>query len=156
MIHFRIDETIARPAHEIWAYAADILAHPTWMAVTDARILSGSSTQVGSRGRERLRVAGRRYDVELEVTAAEPGRRLAWRGVSGAPFDFELTLELEPVSDSETRASYIGSVQPTGLWRLLEPLIAVEARKGPAAELRRLKEIMESPMASEPARAERT
>lgn len=153
MIRFRIDDTIARPAHEIWAYAADILEHPKWMAVTDPRILSGSSTQVGSRGREKLRVAGRRYDAEFEVTAAEPGRRLAWRGVSGAPFELELTLELEPLTDSETRASYFGSVQPKGLWRLLEPLMTMEARKGPAAELRRLKEIMESTPASEPATA---
>jgi uncharacterized membrane protein len=153
MMHFRTEETIARPAHEIWAYAADILEHPKWMAVTDPRILSGSSTEVGSRGREKLRVAGRRYDAEFEVTAAEPGRRLTWRGVSGAPFELELTLELEPVNDTETRASYFGTVQPKGLWRLLEPLMTREARKGPEAELRRLKEILEARPALQPAGA---
>ena len=144
MIRFRSEQTIARPAHEIWAYAADILEHPKWMAVTDPRILSGSSTQVGSRAREVLKVGIRRYDVELEVSAADPGRKIAWRPVAGAPFDGELTLELDQVTDSETRASYFGWLQVKGLWRLLGPLLAMEAGRGPAAELRRLKQLMES------------
>ena len=33
----------------------------------------------------------------------------------------------------------------TGLWRLLEPLVAREFRAGEAAELRRLKGVLEAP-----------
>lgn len=144
MIRSRSEETISRPAHEIWAYAADILEHPNWMAVSDPRILSGSSTRVGSRGREVLSFLWRRYEAEFEVTAADPGRRITWRHVAGAPFEGELTLELDQVTDSETRAAYFGWFQMKGLWRVLEPLLAMEGGKGPAAELRRLKQVMES------------
>jgi uncharacterized membrane protein len=144
MIRYRSEATIARSAHEIWAYAADIFEHPNWMAITNPRILSGSSTQAGSRGREVLSFGPLRFDVEFEVSAADPGRRIAWRPVAGAPFDGELTLELNQVTDSETRASYFGWFQVKGLWRLLGPLLALEAGRGPAGELRRLKQVMES------------
>lgn len=144
MIRFTVEDTIARPAHDIWAYAAEIMEHPAWMAVTDPRILSGSSRQVGSRGREVLHVAGRRYDVEFEVTAAEAGRIIAWRSLSGAPFDLSLTLELVAVTEAVTRAMYSGTVRLKGLWRLFTPFVAMETRRGPAAELRRLKQVMET------------
>lgn len=38
MISFGTEQTIDRPADEVWAYAADILRHPEWMGVTDAAI----------------------------------------------------------------------------------------------------------------------
>ena len=47
------------------------------MTVTDARIVQGDGTQVGARGRERMRFGPFGWDVEFEVAEAEPGRRIA-------------------------------------------------------------------------------
>ncbi|OGO59167.1 MAG: hypothetical protein A2V85_14090 [Chloroflexi bacterium RBG_16_72_14] len=139
MTRFATEQTIARPAADVWTYAADILRHPEWMSVTDARIVRGSGTETGARGRERMRLGPLGWDVEFEVADADPGRRIAWRAVSGAPFELEVSLDLEPVGPSSTRATYGADIRLRGLWRLLGPLLAMEGKTGPARELARLK-----------------
>lgn len=138
------EQTIARSAQEVWTYAADIARHTEWMTVTDARVMHGDGTQVGARGRERLRFGPFGWDVEFEVTDAEPGRRIAWRSVGGAPFDLEVSLDLEPIDPASTRARYGADIRLHGLWRLISPLVAMEGKAGPARELRRLKAQVEA------------
>lgn len=137
-------QTIARSAQEVWSYAADIARHAEWMTVTDPRIVSGDGTQPGARGRERMRFGPFAWDAEFEVVDATPGRRLAWRSVSGAPFDLVVTLDLEPLGPTSTKATYAADVRLRGPWRLLSPVVALEARSGPARELDRLKEQVEA------------
>lgn len=139
MIRSQTEQMINRSADEVWAYAADIVRHPEWMGVTDATALRGNGSAVGSRGRERLAFGPFKWDAEFEVTEAVPGRRIVWRGVSGPPFDLEVTLDLDPAGPASTRARYGAAIQPHGVWRLLTPLIAMEGKAGPERELRRLK-----------------
>jgi uncharacterized membrane protein len=132
-------QTIARSAQDVWAYAADIVRHAEWMTVTDARAVSGDGTKAGARGRERVRFGPFGWDAEFEVVDATPGRRIAWRSVSGAPFDLEVTLDLEAAGPMSTKATYAADIRLHGrLWRLLSPMVALEAKAGPARELQRL------------------
>jgi hypothetical protein len=117
------------------------------MNVMSAEIRSGSSTQVGSRAVERVRMGPRHFDVELEVAEAEPGRRAAWRIVGGGPLTGDVVLDLAPTADRGTRATWSGNFGLTGLWRLLEPLMARELAAGEADELRRLRAVLETPTA---------
>ena len=121
------------------------------MAVASAQVLQGEGTQAGARGRERTGFGPFQWDVEFEVTEAEPARRLVWRGLGGAPFQLEVSLDLEPVGAAETRATYRAAIQMHGLWRVLTPLVAMEGRAGPARELQRLKEQVEGAPAMVPA-----
>jgi uncharacterized membrane protein len=143
-MRFESETTIARPADDVWSYAADIARHPDWMTVTDATVVRGDGTTVGSRGREPIAAGPFRWDVEFEVTEANPGRRLVWRSTSGAPLSLTVDLELESIDGSTTRAVYGASVRMHGLWRLLSPLIAMEGKAGPARELQRLKANVEA------------
>jgi uncharacterized membrane protein len=143
MIRSQVNETIASSADEIWAYAADVGRHPEWMSVTDATLLRGTGSDVGSRGREHLAMGPFQWDVEFEVVEAVPGRRIVWRSAAGVPLDIEVALDLEPAGPTSTRATYGAAIQPHGLWRLLTPLLAMEGKSGPERELRRLKEIVE-------------
>ena len=139
MTTFATEETIAGTPDEIWEYAADIRRHPEWMAVTDARIVRGDGTQTGARGRERMRFGPFDWDIEFEVAEAAPGRRLAWKNVSGAPFDMLVSLDLEPIALDRTKATYAAEIRLHGAWRLLAPVVAMEGKAGPEGELRRLK-----------------
>jgi hypothetical protein len=121
------------------------------MTVTDARAVSGDGTQAGARGRERVRFGPFGWDVEFEVADAQPGRRIAWRSVSGAPFDLVVTLDLEPVGPTATKATYAADIRLHGLWRLLSPMVAMEANAGPARELQRLKTQVEAAAVLAPA-----
>jgi hypothetical protein len=106
-------------------------------------LVSGDQTQVGARVAYSLRLGPFSFDPLAEVSIADPGRRLGWRIIGGAPFTAEYTLDLEPVGPSTTRATWSGTMQPRGVWRLLTPLFAMEAREGEAKELRRLKALAE-------------
>ena len=143
MSRFASEATIGRSADEVWAYAADIVRHPEWMAVSDARIVRGQGTQIGARGRERL-LGPFKWDVEFEVTEAVPGRRLAWRSVDDPHLRSEMTLDLEPTGPTTTRATYHGSIRMRGRWRLLAPFVAMEGPADIRRELKRLKENVEA------------
>jgi uncharacterized membrane protein len=145
------EQTIARPAQDVWTYAADIVRHAEWMTVTDARTVRGDGTQAGARGRERIRFGPFGWDVEFEVADATPGRRIAWKSVSGAPFDLEVTLDLEPMGPASTKAKYGADIRLHGFWRLLSPMLAMEAKAGPARELQRLKTQVEAAPVMAPA-----
>ena len=150
MSRFVSEQTIARSSEDVWAYAADIVRHPEWMAVTDARVVEGDGTRTGARGRERMRFGPFEWDVEVEVAEAIPGRRIVWKAVSGAPFDLEVALDLDALSPASTRAIYAANVRLHGLWRLLSPLVAMEAKSGPARELQQLKAQVEAALVLAP------
>jgi uncharacterized protein YndB with AHSA1/START domain len=145
------EQTIARSAQDVWTYATDIVRHREWMTVTDARIVRGDGTQAGARGREKMRFGPFGWDVEFEIVDTTPGRRITWKSVSGAPFDLEVTLDLEPVGPASTKATYGADIQLHGLWRLLSPMLATEAKAGPARELQRLKTQVEAAPVMAPA-----
>ena len=143
MIRTKTEQVIERSAADVWGYAADIGRHPDWIGVTDARIMRGNGFSVGSRGQERLAIGPFKWDVEFEVADAVPGRRIVWRSAAGARFDIEISLDLDPVTPTTTRATYGAAIQPHWLWRLLTPMLAAEGKAGPERELRRLKENLE-------------
>jgi uncharacterized membrane protein len=145
------EQTIERSAQDVWTYATDIVRHTEWMTVTDARIVRGDGTQAGARGRERMRFGPFGWDVEFEVVDAKPGRRIAWKSVSGAPFDLEVTLDLEPTGLASTKATYGADIRLHGLWQLLSPMLAMEAKAGPGRELQRLKTQVEAAQVMAPA-----
>lgn len=147
MIRSKTEQVIECPAADVWAYAADIVRHPEWMGVTDARILRGTGADAGSRGRERLALGPFKWDVEFEVAEAVADRRIVWRSVAGAPFDIESPWTLQPTGPTTTRATYRAAIGLHGLWRLLSPLLAAEGKAGPERELRRLKQNLERSVA---------
>lgn len=142
MIRYSVEETIDRGPGEIWAYVADIERHTEWMNVDEARLLSGRPDQVGARATERMTVGGLRRSAELEVSVAEPGRRIAWRVLRGVPFGGTVSVELLPVEPGRTRVRYTAELELHGLWRLLAPFAAREVRASQTAELRRLTSIL--------------
>ncbi|MEX1169394.1 MAG: SRPBCC family protein [Chloroflexota bacterium] len=151
MTRFVTEQIIERSADAVWTYAADIVRHPEWMTVTDARVVRRQGTQAGARGRERMGFGPFGWDVEFEVVEAEPGRRIVWKAVAGAPFDLAVVLDLEPVGPERTRATYGAEIRLHGKWRLLGPLVAMEGKAGPDRELRRLKDRVEEAPSKVPA-----
>jgi hypothetical protein len=150
MIKFEAEQTIDRSAHDIWAYAADIIRHPEWMGVIDARIVEGRATEVGARAIERIKLGPRTIDVELTVAESVPAKRVRWVLAGRSPLTGDVALDLETLGADRTRAVWSGSIGMKGLWRLLEPLLAGEVSAGEAAELRRLKANLESAPAMTP------
>jgi hypothetical protein len=143
MARYEAVTIVQASADEIWTYAADIRHHPDWMSATDPRIDRGTGLEQGDRGRERLALGPLKLDMAFEVSQSEPGRRIAWRAVDDPSLDWEVSLELEPIDPTSTRATYRATVGLRGRWRLIAPLVAMEGQGGVKRELQQLKAIVE-------------
>ena len=134
MTRYEAQAEIARSADEVWTYAADILRHPEWMAVSCrpgfCPATERRSGPAGLGGRSSVRF---KSDIEFEVAEAEPGRRLQWRSTDPR-FDYVVTLDLEPVGPADSRARVHGGLRHA---RRLAAAVAARRARGRAGIQRR-------------------
>lgn len=147
MFGFTTQATIDRPASEVWSFLTDVDRYPEWMPVDNPRVLSGRPDEPGGRIGMLMNALGRKLDFEAEITEADRDRRIVWRVIRGVPFRGDYIATLEPAGPASTRVTYAGRFRLVGLWRLLQPLVALEMKKGESRELQRVKEMLEAPPA---------
>ena len=94
--------------------------HLWWTGVITTTRISTQSDGVGTRYRQRNKLLGLRFDIEVEVTRWEPPSLIGFRNTTG-PAPFEGTYTFEPV-DGGTRVTLKGVVDARGLFRLAVPL----------------------------------
>jgi hypothetical protein len=80
--------------------------------------------------------------IGLELSRVEQGRVLAFRSFSG-PIRWDGEYRLASTDGGDTLVSQEGRLTFSGIWRLIEPLVAGEISKGEIKELERLKTVVE-------------
>ena len=106
-IDVAVDSTIARPPDDVFATVADLDAWPRWLVASGIRAVRRERAGEPVEG-ERLVVeqdaAGRAATFDAEVTAYEPGHRIALRGRDreGVRIDMEAVVVPTPGSDGHT------------------------------------------------------
>ena len=131
---------------------------PSWIGgVKTAEKLTDGPIAVGSRVRRQGGFMGRPIEWIMDVTAFEPGRRLAMHAVR-SPFPMDVTYLLEP-SLGGTRAAIRIKGETRGMYGLLGPLTPWLVKRSVQSDLRRLKRLVESSprpqrQASQPAEAD--
>ena len=147
--------TIERPANEVWDYVSDVTNMDNWVdGVEGAREVSESSLSVGSLVQSKYSYRGKTFDMDYEVTKYEPRRYLGMRSTKG-PFPFDGLLELREEGERETRALNTIEVGSDSLFTsfmftVFAPLMSSLMRRQLGKELRRLKNLLESPSADNP------
>jgi uncharacterized membrane protein len=140
---FEQEIAIARPPAEVFAYLADLRHLPEWQgSVEEVRPEDDAPLRRGARFTEVRKVAGRRVESTLEVEAHDPDRELTVRVVSG-PVRGSIRHLLEPSGDG-TQLRIVGTLAGGGLRGLAGPLLERAARREAAADLRRLKQLLEA------------
>ena len=145
-----LDETaeihISHPADEVAAYMFDPANDPRWISgISEAEALGATPVSVGSRVRRRASFLGRRIDYVMEVVALDPGRRLAMHAVE-APMPMDVTYEVEPATQGAiARVRVQGDAG--GFYRLAGPLVSAQVGRSIGGDVKRLKGILEGPMA---------
>lgn len=136
--------TIARPVDRVFAYIADPTNARHWdESVIDARIVSPGPLERGSLLDVTVRSAGRR-SVRFEVVDLEPERLIRLRAVAASiPFLPDVTYRFEP-ADGSTVFTRRVEIWPTGLLRVLEPLLTRGVRAGNAGHVAAIKRALES------------
>jgi uncharacterized membrane protein len=144
-----VDESIeiARPAGEVARYMFDWQNDPEWIGgISEARLVTDGDFGIGSRVERIASFVGKRIEYVLEVEDYQPGALLAMRSVR-APFPMSVTYE---VTDARGAARVRVQVEgdASGFYKLAGPLLNLQAARSIAADLRRLKTLLEGPEAA--------
>jgi uncharacterized protein YndB with AHSA1/START domain len=136
---------IARPPDEVYAYVTDPSRFPEWQHdVVRVRVQGGRPPGVGSRFTTTRRIGRVEQTTTQEVTAADPPRSWAARGVDG-PFRPSAAVTVEPLDGGAgSRVTFALDFEGQGIGRLL-PLEVIRrmAAKGAPRSYRNLKERLE-------------
>jgi uncharacterized protein YndB with AHSA1/START domain len=144
----KIESTIIiqRPVAEVFAYLVASQNYPKWSVnFEEAKQTSSGSVGVGTTVWFRRRFCGRRIEGTMEVTQYEPDRRLVVRSTLD-PLPFQTWYTLEPTESVGTRLDCVSELKPTGIYALLDPLIASMGQRQLEASLQQLKKQLEAPV----------
>jgi len=140
-LHFSNSVTVQRSPHEVFEYLANFENVPQWnYAIVETRKTSEGPVRVGTTYRQARSLPSPSQEA-FEVTEFEPDRRLAIRGDLG-PFEGTLTYDLESVPDG-TKITNSADLQAHGLLKVAAPLASGRVGDAVAANLQKLKEILE-------------
>jgi carbon monoxide dehydrogenase subunit G len=133
---------IARPPDEVFAFVSDARNRPSWDDSVDSEELtSPEPIGVGSTVRTRMRSMGRDHEIDWEIVEHEPPTRQRIESTSGL---FRTTLVYELAGDGDgTSVHFSVTGGPTGLLRLMQPLIARNTQRTLDQGFARLKSVLE-------------
>ncbi len=132
---------IERPQEEVYAYLTDLRNALEWSTGLVSVTYDGDLRE-GTTGVDTRTLGRKELVMPWTVTAFEPPARLVVE--YGAPFPATAEFSFRP-TEAGTLVTCDTDLRPRGLWRLLGPFMAMEARKTDAAQFRKVKEILESP-----------
>jgi uncharacterized protein YndB with AHSA1/START domain len=143
----RVEVFISRPPDEVFSYVADARNRPSWdESVGSEELTSPELIRTGSTVRTQLRSMGRNYVLSWEILEHEPPLRQTIESTSG-PFATTLAYRLS-AQDAGTLVEFSVTGRPTGMLRLLQPLIARNTQRNLDRGFPRLKQILETGTAS--------
>jgi hypothetical protein len=137
---------IARSQDDVFAYLDDLARHGEWQdSIVSARVDTEGPTRVGTRATETRRMGNREQAISYEITAHDPPRSFAFRGLDG-PLRVVGSATVEPVGDgSSSRVVLEFDFEPHGLLgRLVAPMARKQAAKEIPKSQQKLKQILES------------
>ena len=141
---------ISAPAERIWETVMDPGRLGEWVTTHEwARPDDSGPVAEGDRFRQRLRLAGKGFEVEWLVVAADAPGSALWRGDGPAGSTAEVRYLLDP-TDEGTRFEYENSFELPGgvLGRVAGASLAGNrARREARRSLENLRRLLESPPA---------
>jgi uncharacterized protein YndB with AHSA1/START domain len=142
MIDITVETHIARPVHDVFAYAIDPEHLPSWQTNTVSATREDSGPYgVGSRLREVHRApGGKELESVVEVVELVPDRVFALEVKEGTPIHAHLTFD---PADGGTRMRFRAHGKLSGPTRVMEPLLARMLRKQFAQHVATLKQVLE-------------
>lgn len=135
MLRYGSAVTIARTPAEVFRYLVEPAKQALWSDVPMRQVTPGE-LKTGSRIEVTFGKGPLKATLGLEM-AIEEHRRMGFRTYSG-PIRWQGQYLLEPAAGG-TSLSQEGTLEFTGLWRLLEPFVGGEIKTGEIKELEKLK-----------------
>lgn len=135
---------VDRPVEKVFARLADLERSPGWsvdFGVIERSKLTDGPTGVGTRFRAVDQLLDRRNEYEVEITAYEQNRYLAaaWSEPIGGGWQARFEE-----SDGGTNLTFVGEMEPTGVLKLLAPLMGLWGKRATRRDLDRFKRWVET------------
>ena len=141
MATFENTVLIARPIEDVFGFLSDLENVPRWnYAIVETRKISEGPVGVGTTYQQ-VRSVPSRSEEHLEITAYDPPRQLEIQGQLG-PFASRLVYALDATGEG-TRVTNTVELELRGPGRLLGRAAVPRVREAVAANLRKLKELLE-------------
>jgi len=142
MIDITVETQIARPVHDVFAYATDPDHLSSWQTNTvSAQRMDDGPYGVGSRLREVHRApGGKELESVVEVVEYAPDRVFALEVKEGTPIHAHITFD---PADGGTRMRFRAHGKLSGPTRIIEPLVGRMLRKQFTEQVATLKQVLE-------------
>ena len=141
MATFQNTVLIARPIEDVFGFLSDLENIPKWnYAIIETRKVSEGPVGVGSIYRQ-VRSVPSHSEERLEITTYDPPRQLEIHGQLGL-FRSRLVYALDATGEG-TRVTNTVELELRGPGRLLGRVAVPRVREAVAANLRKLKELLE-------------
>lgn len=141
MLSYQSKVTVGRPPEVTFEYLVDPAKQALWSDVPMRQLTPGALNE-GSQMELTFAMGPIKAHLLLEITAVQPGRRMAWKTISG-PILWDGEYLVAPV-DAGASVNHEGRLRFTGLWRLAEPILGPEMRREGERELERFKAVVEA------------
>ena len=136
---FTVEETIDRPAREVWEALTDWDSAHRWMAGVD-RMEAQGETAAGTE----IRFHARDAERTSVIARCDAGHSIVLRSVQGG-VTADYTYELQPAGDGATRVTLVAECRFRGLlYLLMSPLIRRAIRSADGKQLEQLKRVVEA------------
>ena len=142
MFTYASEVDIARPAREVFAAINDIAGWSEWTDMRDVRHDQPGPIAAGSTGTFTLPGGLFSGPIRFELTRLEPDQRVTYEMTHPA-FTWTAEMRVEP-TDAGSRLATSGAFRLRGWRRVLQPIVSREVSRGEAAELDRMKAILET------------
>jgi carbon monoxide dehydrogenase subunit G len=136
---------IARPPADVYAFVATDHEknHPRWdPAISDMRQQTPGPVAVGTEFTLDRKMMGRKTPMTIRITKMDPPRELDFQ-VNG-PMPMQMVMRMEPSGEGATALTMHFNAQPSGLWRVMEPMMRMQMGKEMGRVQLRIKEMVES------------
>jgi len=143
MLKFGTSVTINRPPEDVFSFVANFENEPKYQREVEVTTkTSEGPIGIGTTFRDVVRVMGLRLESTYEIIEYEPSRSLAIKILKGqAPFTARYTFT---DVDGRTELGFSADVYPTGVLRLVQPLLQLRLQRQFEGNFNRLREILES------------
>ena len=142
MIQHEVTIHLNKPVEQVFAFLMDTSKLATWQSnLIKSEPLTEGPLRTGSRFREIRRINHKETEIQGEITALEPNKRLETKTATKPQAMVSYSLNPE---QGGTRLRYKFVLITSGLMRLLEPMIASSIKKDTEADFETLKRILEN------------
>ncbi|MEE9283041.1 MAG: SRPBCC family protein [Nitrososphaerales archaeon] len=143
VVDLNVDVVINRPVEEVFAYMGNPENNVNWQShCLGSVITSEGPIGVGTTFTDEIKLLGRRIKQIFEITEYDPNRKFSNKSISG-PMGATGTYTFESV-EGGTKVTVAGRVEPSGLFKLIKPIIIREGKKEWESSLANLKGLLEA------------